>query len=109
VDKKRVLLAGYGRLQAATNLGLDRLPVIVIPLVGNKAREYLIADNSIPDLAKWEKKVLKLELQELRLDFDIGDLGFDESFLNKYGVGKNSEGPQKPKYKHKCPSCRCEA
>jgi len=67
IDKKGFVLAGHGRLMAAKNLGISSIPVVRLSLSGDKAREYLIADNAIPMLSKWDKGILKFELDELKL------------------------------------------
>jgi ParB-like chromosome segregation protein Spo0J len=109
VDKNFVLLAGHGRIEAAKQTELKEVPAIVIPLSGNKAREYLIADNSLAQLSKWENSLLKLELTELKIGIELADLGFDDSFLNKFGVKENfkevSAEAVAGKLAHECPKC----
>lgn len=117
LDKKGYIIAGHGRLMAARNLGLDSIPVIRLSLSGDKAREYLIADNAIPMLSKWDKGILRFELDELKTGIDIGDLGISASAFNVFGKrrqntdkqqesAKSEKKPRKPKM-HTCPKCLC--
>lgn len=115
IDKKGFVLAGHGRLMAAKNLGISSIPVVRLSLSGNKAREYLIADNAIPMLSKWDKGILKFELDELKLGIDIGDLGISESAFNVFGMRKadRKDAPKPEKHEkkarqpkpHVCPNC----
>lgn len=115
IDKKGFILAGHGRLIAALNLGLASIPVIRLSLSGNKAREYIIADNAIPMLSKWDKGILKLELDDLKTEIDIGDLGISAAAFNVFEkrslkIEKPAESvkaekkSRKPKF-HTCPHC----
>lgn len=53
-------------------------------LTDTQKRAYLIADNQLPLNAGWNMGTLKAEVEALQdLDFDIGVLGFDSSFLDQ--------------------------
>lgn len=84
IDENRVIIAGHGRLLAATNLGFQTVPCVVLAgLSDTQKRAYLIADNQLPLNAGWNLGVLKAEIEALQeLDFNIDTLGFDSSFLD---------------------------
>jgi ParB-like chromosome segregation protein Spo0J len=79
IDEHDVVLAGYGRWEAARELGISQVPVIVAKnWSDSEKRAYMLADNQIALRAGWDEDILKLELDELRLmNFDISLLGFD--------------------------------
>ena len=84
VDENNGIIAGHGRLAAATKIGLDLVPTIQLSgLTETQKKAYVIADNQLALNAGWDLDVLKMELGDLtELDFDIGLLGFDDDFLN---------------------------
>jgi DNA modification methylase len=66
VDENLVVLAGHGRLLAAQELGLDKIPVIVLANLSEaKKRALMLADNKIAANAGWERNILAQELSEL--------------------------------------------
>jgi ParB-like chromosome segregation protein Spo0J len=79
IDNANQIIAGHGRVQAAKQLGLDRVPVLrVTHLSAAERKAYAIADNRLAKLAGWDGEILAIELQELReVDFDIGAIGFE--------------------------------
>jgi hypothetical protein len=79
VDEEDVVLAGYGRVEAAKSLGFARVPVMVARGWSDaEKRAYMLADNQIALKAGWDEELLKLEMDDLRLmDFDLNLLGFD--------------------------------
>jgi ParB-like chromosome segregation protein Spo0J len=78
-----VAIAGNGRLQAALQLGLKSIPIIVVKnLSGAEIRAYVIADNRLAQNAGWDPDVLAIELQGLI------DLGFDDLELTGFSLGE---------------------
>ena len=77
------IIAGHGRVLAATSLGIKVVPVLRIgDLTAEERRAYLIADNQTALRAGWDLDVLRLELDELqKMDFDLSPLGFDDAEL----------------------------
>ncbi|MCC6001583.1 MAG: ParB N-terminal domain-containing protein, partial [Pararhodobacter sp.] len=58
------LIAGHGRVLAATQLGLAEAPVIVLGhLTEAQRRAYRLADNKLTELGKWDEALLSAELQ----------------------------------------------
>src|SRR6266852_752000 len=84
VDEAGVVLAGHGRLQAAMELGLPTVPTRVISgLAEAQKRAYVIADNKIAQLSRWDDTLLKAELDILiKEDFDIETTGFSTAEID---------------------------
>lgn len=79
VDEELRIICGHGRWEAAKQLGLKEVPVLVMRgLSDAKKRALALADNKIPANAGWDRKLLAAELGELasllpecNLDLDI--------------------------------------
>ena len=74
------IIAGHGRLEAAKQLGLAEVPVVVLDhLTPAQRRAYVIADNQLALISGWDDELLKAELADLgSLDFDLTLLGWGE-------------------------------
>jgi ParB-like chromosome segregation protein Spo0J len=92
------LIAGHGRVLAATQLGLTEAPVIVLGhLTEAQRRAYRIADNKLTELGTWDEALLSAELQDLLADdYDLSRVGFSDGELDKLLVfdpdGDGEEG-----------------
>lgn len=65
-DENQLVIAGYGRLQAAERLRLKQVPVIEVRgLSEAKRRALALADNKIAENAGWDREKLAIELSEL--------------------------------------------
>jgi DNA modification methylase len=84
VDAEANVIAGHGRLQAAKQIGLEKVPVIILDhLTKEEKRAYVIADNQLALEAGWDDDLLKAELGALAdLDFDLSVIGFSEKELS---------------------------
>lgn len=84
IDENNRLVAGHGRKAAAMRLGLTEVPCIVLEgLTDMQKKAYVIADNQLALNAGWDFDLLKQELLDLdNVDFDLGLIGFDASFLD---------------------------
>ena len=80
IDENGQIVAGHGRHAAAMYLGLSTVPTICLGhLDAQQRRGYMVADNRLGDLSKWDGKVLAgimLELAEADLSFDVEVAGF---------------------------------
>ena len=78
------LIAGHGRVLAATQLGLTEAPVIVLGhLTEAQRRAYRLADNKLAE-SPWDEALLSAELNELLAkDFDLSLVGFSDGELDK--------------------------
>ncbi|MCA0871359.1 site-specific DNA-methyltransferase [Seohaeicola saemankumensis] len=87
-----VLIAGHGRVLAATQLGLTEAPVIVLGhLTDAQRRAYRIADNKLAE-SPWDEALLSAELNELLAeDYDLSLIGFNDGELDVLLSGLNEE------------------
>jgi ParB-like chromosome segregation protein Spo0J len=78
------IIAGHGRLQAASRLKLERVPVIVARgWTPAQVKAYVITDNKVALDAGWDEEMLKLELGDLaEMGFDMTATGFGEDELD---------------------------
>jgi ParB-like chromosome segregation protein Spo0J len=68
VDDRGRIMAGHARAEAAKLLGLSQLPVIRLShLTETEVRAYLLADNKLAENAGWDRELLAIELEELRI------------------------------------------
>lgn len=77
-DKK--ILAGHGRVQAAIELGMPKIPVVDVSHLGaDEQAAYMIAENKIGELKTWDEEMLQSEIDRLvdLENFDFADLGLD--------------------------------
>src|SRR6516165_2209423 len=83
VSEDGELIAGHGRYEAAKEIGLATLPVIVVEgLSPAKRRALAIADNKIAENAGWDRERLAVEIPELAglletEGLDVSILGFE--------------------------------
>ncbi|MDP3960096.1 MAG: ParB/Srx family N-terminal domain-containing protein, partial [Pseudorhodobacter sp.] len=97
------LIAGHGRVLAATQLGLTEAPVIVLGhLTEAQRRAYRIADNRLTE-SPWDEALLSAELNDLLAeDFDLSLVGFSDGELDKLlayvpeGEGEEGGGASVP-------------
>ena len=83
VDSHDGIIAGHGRLMAATELGLKTVPVVVLDHLSDRQRKaYILADNQLALNAGWDTDLLRSELQDLaEQDFDLSLIGFSDDEL----------------------------
>jgi len=97
VDQDNMIIAGHGRVMAASKLKLSKVPTICLKhLTEAQKKAYIIADNRLALNAGWDEDMLKVELEELNdLEFDISLLGFEdkeiESLLSEPTEGLTDE------------------
>ena len=66
VDEHDEVVAGHGRLEAATTLGLQEVPTIRLSgLTEKQITAYRIADNKLTQLSEWNKSQLGQEFADL--------------------------------------------
>lgn len=82
-DGENGILAGHGRLMAAKQLGIQKVPCIsAAHLTEAQKKAYILADNRLSLDAGWDEELLKIEIESLQADgFDIAFTGFDEKEL----------------------------
>lgn len=78
VDADNVVVIGHGRLLAAKKLGFNKVPVIrADDLSEAQIKALRLADNKTNE-SEWDFSFLDAELDNLKLDFDMADFGFDD-------------------------------
>jgi ParB-like chromosome segregation protein Spo0J len=94
VDGANGIIAGHGRVLAARQLGLERVPVIELAHMSEaQKRAYVLADNQLALNAGWDQALLRLELADLsELGFDLGLIGFGEGELERLLAGDGRTG-----------------
>tara|TARA_B100000579_G_scaffold437936_1_gene470069 strand:+ start:100 stop:1353 length:1254 start_codon:yes stop_codon:yes gene_type:complete len=83
VDSKDGIIAGHGRMTAAQELNLSKVPVVVLDHLSDRQRRaYVLADNQLALNAGWDLDVLRSELKDLvDEDFNIDLIGFSDEEL----------------------------
>ena len=79
IDKQYNVIAGHGRIMAAKELGMEKVPCLFVDgLTDEQRRAYILADNRLTELGEWDMGLVESELSELQIDgFDISLTGFD--------------------------------
>ena len=79
IDGDNSVIAGHGRLEAAKQLGWDKVPTLRVDHLSEaEKRAYILADNRLAEEAGWDKEILAIELQCLiDMDFSVELTGFD--------------------------------
>jgi hypothetical protein len=84
IDEHGEIIAGHGRLLAARQLGLSKVPCVRLShLTPEQVRAYRILDNRLADLSGgWDLPTLRTELAELRVEApDLAALGYSDREL----------------------------
>lgn len=78
VDKDGVIIAGHGRLDAAKQLGMSEVPVLVADwLTENEVAAAREADNMTQDLSFFDWDKLNMNLEDIDWqDIDMSEFGF---------------------------------
>ena len=115
VDKHNVIIVGHTRLKAAKMLGEKQVPVVFADLSEERAKSYRLADNKTGQIADWDFELLEQELDELNemeLDFDMSDFGFDSTESEYSGEVEAPESfkefSEDTETKNICPRCGYE-
>ncbi|MDD4291051.1 MAG: site-specific DNA-methyltransferase [Clostridia bacterium] len=84
IDKDFGIIAGHGRVIAAREEGIEKVPCVFVDyLTEAQKKAYILADNRMALDAGWDEELLKVEIEALRGEaFDIGLTGFDEKELS---------------------------
>lgn len=86
VWKNNVIIEGHGRLIAATELGLEKVPVIRLDhLTDEQRKAYTLVHNRLTMNTGFDIDMLDAELGELG-DFNMEQFGFDSIVFDDNGV-----------------------
>ena len=79
IDKEFNIIAGHGRVMAAQEIGMEKVPCVFIEGLSEAQRKaYTLADNRLGELGEWDMNIVISELEDLRdMDFDIELTGFE--------------------------------
>ena len=84
VDKDNVIVVGHTRWRALKNLGKTKAFIIKKEFNRSDAIAYRIMDNRSGENSKWEKALLRMEMEALKdenFNLDLTGFNFDE--INK--------------------------
>ena len=104
------IVEGHGRLLAAIQLGLKKVPIIRLDsLTDEQRRAYALAHNKTAELSNWNFDVLDSELKEIA-DIDMSQFGFNEEAFSdesdlKMQQAIDVEKDGKQERECECPSC----
>ena len=114
-EKNRTVYAGNALVTEAIRRGYTEVPVAWIPVdwTEAKVKSFGILDNQSALLGEWDLPNLDAVLEEIKLDFDLNDLGFSETDLDiLFTKTEELESPSDFKeydenidYEIECPSC----
>jgi DNA modification methylase len=86
IDGNNRIVAGHARVAAAKMLGMTEIHAIRVDhLTESQVRGFILADNKIAELAKWNKVALKAEFEaliDLDVDFDLSLTGFEQGEID---------------------------
>lgn len=84
VDGENGIIAGHGRVMAARQLGMAKVPVIELAhLTEAQKKAYILADNKLAEQAGWDKDLLAIEVADLTaLGVDLTGIGFDAAEID---------------------------
>lgn len=81
VDKEHKIIVGHTRYQAARQLKLSQVPVIVAEdLTDDQVRAYRIADNKTHEYSLWDEELLSTELEALLTNTDLSQVSYLTAF-----------------------------
>jgi ParB-like chromosome segregation protein Spo0J len=107
VDKRGIVIAGNGTLQAAQGIGWTEIDIVRTDLEGPEATAFGIADNRTSELAEWDDEVLHSLLDSL--DEDLRNvLEFADSEIEAMApsLSIDTEEDQDNQQENlKCPNC----
>ena len=84
VDKDNVIVVGHTRWRAFKNLGKTKAFIVKKDFNKSEAIAYRIMDNRSGENSKWDKSLLKQEIDTLKdIDFNLDMTGFTFDELDK--------------------------
>ncbi|MBC2666758.1 ParB N-terminal domain-containing protein [Novosphingobium flavum] len=102
VDAEGTIICGVGRYLAAREMGLSRLPTIMVDHLSEaERRAYAIADNKLVLNDTWDEKLLAVEIRELMvedIDLPIELTQFDMIEIDAllHEKAQNDDAPPEP-------------
>ena len=92
IDQANEIIAGHGRLLAAKQIGMQKVPCVVLNHLTDDQRKALrLADNKVSAKSTWNYQNLSDELNALRIsDFDLSLTAFSDDEINSFINDANS-------------------
>ena len=96
IDKDYGVIAGHGRLMAAKDEGIKKVPCVLVDyLTEAQKKAYIIADNRFAQDAGWDEELLRIEIESLQAEaFDVSLTGFEEQEIADLFAGDNDTGAE---------------
>jgi len=96
ISEDDTIIAGHGRVMAARQLDLDKVPCLRLShLTEAQRRAYVLADNKLALNAGWDDELLAIELGALRdQGFDVGLTGFNSEEIDALLLGEDDVDEQ---------------
>lgn len=93
IDEDGTIIAGHGRVMAASKMGLLEVPVMVARgWTESQRRAYVLADNQLAANSSWDMDLLSVEMGDLKAaDFDLTTMGFSDREIKRGLKGLESE------------------
>jgi len=85
VDKRGIVVAGNGTLEAAKRLGWSEISIVRSELDPTQATAFGIADNRTAELAEWDEEVLRSLLDSMD-DEMLDVLNFSETEMGAFNI-----------------------
>lgn len=109
VTSDNQVVAGNGTVQAAGQLGWEKVDAVRVPADwdAEKIKAFAIADNRTAELSDWNREILAEQLLELEeADFSPELLGFEPTPVADFLPVEDSENPSlDERSKYECPHC----
>lgn len=80
IDEDDTVLAGHGRLHAATEMGIEQVPCVIATGWSEEQKQaYVIADNRLAENSSWDTAIYFSEIKALEeIGFDLSLTGLDD-------------------------------
>lgn len=86
IDKGNVIVEGHGRLIAAQEMGLEKVPVIRLDeLTEEQRKAYTLVHNKLTMNSGFDFSMLSMELSDLKDTFDMSNFGFGDFEMDNIG------------------------
>ena len=91
IDENNVVLAGHGRLQAATEMLIDEVPCVIAQGWSEEEKQaYVIADNQLAENSNWNTGLYFQQMKELEaIGFDLSLTGLDKDTISSLSFEPN--------------------
>ena len=103
---KDEIVEGHGRYIAATEMGLETVPVIRLDdMTDEQRRAYMLVHNKLTMNTGFDFDLLQLELDEI--DIDMAEFGFNDAKIDWDNTPDlNDDTYEEPEHRMlECPSC----